>query len=453
MRFRKPIHSSAPRKWTVEDLSAFYVQHRVGLVAHASRVLRDSSRAEEVVQDSFIKVILAAPELKSEDHALAYLHRSVENSCIDVVRLEGRRPSLVLLDDAALEIESARLESMNLEESLIEVEDAAIIRQALAMLSPAERAALIMWELEGRSAQEIANELGIKQSAVRHTVSRARSSLRKVLSNVVIDEHRGLTALDLLSKSYRAAGESTRELKKVTLATLLLLIGFIGFSSNGNEPAIPTYEREQKEKFLTDSLGIEPSSYSYAQALGSNTNSADYETVDISIDSEDLGLTFLGLNGSGVPTGFTVADFSGALGEALFMNRIAVSTPSESKSSQVLKTKSVASNILIAQTLGPVETGLSYEASVSFGRDGEWIPLSVRVAATDFKRQKDGNYLYIAILDVQSEVETPLKIAASAGGRDLFEAPSRLVTRILLDSSKLQVLAQAVLVLEAGTDA
>lgn len=161
----------------------------------------------------------------------------------------------------------------------------------------------------------------------------------------------------------------------------------------------------------------------------------------------------MGLNRSGVPTGFAVADFSGALGEAIFKNRTAVSPPSESKTSQVLKTKAVAANILIAQTLGPVNTGLSYEASVSYGREGEWIPLSVRVAATDFKRQKDGNYLFIAILDVESEIDSPLKITASSGGRDLLEAPSRLVTRILLDSSKLQVLAQAVLVLEAGTDA
>lgn len=308
-------------------------------------------------------------------------------------------------------------------------------------------------ELEGRSAQEIANELGINQSAVRHTLSRARSSLRKVLSNVIIDEHRGLTALDLLSKTYTAAGKSTRKITKVTLTILLLLMGFVGFSSNGNEPAIPTYQQGQKGEYLTDSLRIEPFPYSDAQVSESNNKSADYETVDVSIDSEDLGLIFLGLNRSGVPTGFAVADFSGALGEAIFKNRTAVSPPSESKTSQVLKTKAVAANILIAQTLGPVNTGLSYEASVSYGREGEWIPLSVRVAATDFKRQKDGNYLFIAILDVESEIDSPLKITASSGGRDLLEAPSRLVTRILLDSSKLQVLAQAVLVLEAGTDA
>jgi DNA-directed RNA polymerase specialized sigma24 family protein len=39
-----------------------------------------------------------------------------------------------------------------------------------------------MWEIEGRSTKKFAAELGIKESAVRHSVSRARASLRKVMS-------------------------------------------------------------------------------------------------------------------------------------------------------------------------------------------------------------------------------------------------------------------------------
>jgi RNA polymerase sigma factor (sigma-70 family) len=180
--------------------------------------------------------MLAAPELESTDHALSYLHRTIENLCIDLFRLEGRRPNLVVLDDATAEVEAAWQVDGDHSSVISAAEDAAIIRQALAMLSPAERAALIMWEMEGRSTSEIASELGIKESAVRHTVSRARASLRRVLSELVIDEERGLTALDMLSTSYKKAAVLAQKSSKVALSLLLVVTAFLGFNSlTGNE--------------------------------------------------------------------------------------------------------------------------------------------------------------------------------------------------------------------------
>jgi hypothetical protein len=94
-----------------------------------------------------------------------------------------------------------------------------------------------MWEMEGRSTQEIAKELGIKESAVRHTVSRARASLRKVLSTLVIDEKRGLTALDLLSTTYKKASNLASKSGKVAMSLVLLVTAFLGFNSmTGSEP-------------------------------------------------------------------------------------------------------------------------------------------------------------------------------------------------------------------------
>jgi hypothetical protein len=93
-----------------------------------------------------------------------------------------------------------------------------------------------MWEVEGRSTAEIAKELGIKESAVRHTVSRARASLRKVLSELVIDEARGLTALDLLSTTYKKAAELAGKSSKIALTFILVLTAFLGLNSlTGNE--------------------------------------------------------------------------------------------------------------------------------------------------------------------------------------------------------------------------
>jgi len=235
----KAVDSSTPASWSVAQFSSFYTNYRSELIAHANRIIKDRSKAEEITQEALVKFMLAAPELSSNDHALSYLHRTIENLCIDLFRAENRRPNLVALDDATAEIESTWQVSGDHSQAISSAEDAAIIRQALSLLSPAERAALVMWEVEGRSTKEISKELGIKESAVRHTVSRARASLRKVLSELIIDEARGLTALDLLSTTYKKAVKISGKSSKIALSFILVLTAFLGLNSlTGNEPNI-----------------------------------------------------------------------------------------------------------------------------------------------------------------------------------------------------------------------
>ena len=232
----KVVDVSNPASWSVAQFSSFYTQNRSELIAHANRIVKDKAKAEEITQEALVKFMLAAPELSSDDHALSYLHRTIENLCIDLFRAENRRPNLIALDDATAEVESTWQVSGDHSLAISAAEDAAIIRQALSLLSPAERAALVMWEVEGRSTKEIAKELGIKESAVRHTVSRARASLRRILSELVVDEKRGLTALDLLSTTYKKAAELTNKSSKIALTFILVLTAFLGLNSmTGNE--------------------------------------------------------------------------------------------------------------------------------------------------------------------------------------------------------------------------
>jgi len=240
MAFKAKIDKKAemlsPASWSVAQFSSFYTQNRSELINHANRILKDKTKAEEITQEALVKFMLAAPELESDSHALSYLHRTIENLCVDLFRLENRRPNLVALDEATAEVESTWQVSGDHSVAISAAEDAAIIRQALSLLSPAERAALVMWEVEGRSTTEIAKELGIKESSVRHTVSRARASLRRILSELVIDEKRGLTALDLLSTTYKKASEITNKSTKIALTFILVLTAFLGLNSmTGNE--------------------------------------------------------------------------------------------------------------------------------------------------------------------------------------------------------------------------
>ncbi len=235
--------NTASNAWTVADLSALYMANRSSLISQARRTLRNDQDATEVVQEAFLKFMLAAPELDSEDRALAYIRASINNLSLNLIRARGTRPNLIPIDSDTSEERLAEIATENyipVDTSLSAAEDAAIVKLALSKLSPAERAALVMWEMEGRSTQEIAKELGIKESAVRHTVSRARASLRKVLSTLIVDEKRGLTALDLLSTSYKKASELAHKSGRVAMSLVLLVTAFLGFNSMTGTESIQT---------------------------------------------------------------------------------------------------------------------------------------------------------------------------------------------------------------------
>jgi RNA polymerase sigma factor (sigma-70 family) len=240
LKSKLAINLPETKVWTVADLSALYLESRSSLVSQARRMLRNDQDANEVVQEAFLKFILATPELDTKERALAYIRASINNLSLNVIRARGSRPNLVALDTETSQERLSQIATENYipaDASISAAEDAAIIKLALSKLSPAERAALVMWEVEGRSTAEIAKELGIKESAVRHTVSRARASLRKVLSELIIDEERGLTALDLLSTTYKKAAELAGKSSKIALTFILVLTAFLGLNSlTGNEP-------------------------------------------------------------------------------------------------------------------------------------------------------------------------------------------------------------------------
>jgi RNA polymerase sigma factor (sigma-70 family) len=430
--------------WTVAELGAFYTEHRSELLAHANRVLKDSAKAEEITQDSLIKFMLATPELESQEHALSYLHRTIENLCIDYFRLEGRRPNLVVIDDAQAEVEAAWQVHGDHSEVLTQAEDAAIIRQALALLSPAERAALVMWEMEGRSTSEIAAELGIKESAVRHTVSRARTSLRRVLSELVIDQERGLTALDLLSTTYKKAGELAAKSSKVALSFLLVITAFLGFNSlTGREGVIPTAVTNDSTGAVNGSASTDSPSPSPSLSMPAKKSSTMVSGVYV----KGAKANWPGLDNEGVPTGFTVAGENGPIGKI----RVNRNTPISTEEGTILATQAITSgggpNVMIDQTITVDGNGTKYEVNyVALGMKGSWAVANADATSVDFERMSNGQYLMTVTISLLSTPTSEFVIPVGDRGYDLVGTPKTITSRLLLNASKTQILAQAVLV-------
>jgi len=433
--------------WSVSDLSALYTQNRSSLIAQARRILRSDADAAEVVQDAFLKFILAAPEIDSADRAMAYLRTTVNNLCLNVIRATGSRPNLVAIDSDASQERLAELAAqshISMDASLTAAEDASIIREALSRLSETQRTALVMWEVEGRSTKEIAQAIGTSEKNVRHVVQRARASFVRVLSEWVVDERSGATALDALSTTYKKAAELAQKSSKVALSLLIVMVAFLGFNSvTGSEFNTPT---------ITATAEQEVPSAVNSEANGNSSPSPAKETLSaqkIIQDNSDINFRtskslFAGLSKDGLPTAFTVSDSAGKVGSVGLSLQSTITNPDGYVLVSYLQAYGDnVVNLLMSQSVTVDGTGTSYYATPSITIAGSWFPLTQSGSASAITRLSNGNYLLTATLYIDSTIDSPLFVAAT-GGLDVDAIPSQITTRIILDSSKSSILAQAV---------
>jgi RNA polymerase sigma factor (sigma-70 family) len=432
--------------WSVSDLSALYTQNRSSLIAQARRILRSDADAAEVVQDAFLKFILAAPELDTADRAMAYLRTTVNNLCLNVIRATGSRPNLVAIDSDATQERLSEIAAQNhipMDATLAAAEDASIIREALSRLSETQRTALVMWEVEGRTTKEIAAAIGTSEKNVRHVVQRARASFIRVLTEWVVDEKTGSTALDALSGTYKKAAELAKKSSKAALSLLIVMVAFLGFNSvTGSElntgSVISSITQEMP---ITNEIAPKAPSPTESDIAASNQKLVDDNSA---INFRTVNSLFAGLSKDGLPTGFTLSDSAGDVSSLSLTSESKISNPDGYVLVSYAQSQGdSAINALIAQTITVDGSGTSYFASPSVTVAGSWFPLTQTGSASTITRLSNGNYLLTATIYIDSTVDSALFVAAT-GGLDVDAIPNEITTRIILNSSKSSILAQAI---------
>jgi RNA polymerase sigma factor (sigma-70 family) len=447
--------------WSVAELSELYAQNRASLIGQARRILRSEADAAEIVQEAFLKFILAAPELDTADRALAYLRTTVNNLCLNQIRSTGARPNLVAID---ADTTQERLNEISAEahipfdETLAAAEDASIIREALSRLSADQRTALVMWEMEGRSTEEIAKALGTKPENVRHVVGRARTSLVRVLSEWVIDEATGTTALEALSTQYKKAAELAKNSSKVALSLLIVLVAFLGFNSvtgKDNITSIVSSQSQIQSAPATTNSSSTPnssSSTSSATPAAAATAAATKKSAPTAttVDIKSTGPAFAGVDANGVPTGFTVTDSQGHTGALNVSKAVPVATNEGlvlHATAMTIDNNGV--NVLLDQNITIGGSGTSYVSAAQVSINRFWNLISISSTSVNFERQSDGNYLLTATMSADPTQATGTLIPVSRGV-DVTSSPTQITTKILLNPGKSQILAQAIYVATKG---
>lgn len=144
-----------------------YLAHRAALVEYALPIVGDRMRAEDVVQEAFIRF---APDKAPIGQPLGYLYRIVRNLAYDFTR---RRAAERRHDGEARAWWLVPATPRTPEQELSHRQDLEQVEAVLAGLPPRMRQAVEMHRVGGHTLQEIADELGVSVNTAHRWVREA----------------------------------------------------------------------------------------------------------------------------------------------------------------------------------------------------------------------------------------------------------------------------------------
>lgn len=145
------------------------------IVAH--RYMKDAAAAEDALQEAFIKAFQKIDQFKGDVTFGAWLKRIVINRCLDIIK--ARKMEVQSLDEGVLHIADS--------DEDWEVGDRATMEEvyaAIEKLPENYRVVVKLFLLEGYDHQEIAEILGITESASRTNLHRGKAQLKKTLKHL-----------------------------------------------------------------------------------------------------------------------------------------------------------------------------------------------------------------------------------------------------------------------------
>ncbi len=149
--------------------------------------LQQSSEAEEATQDVFVEIYHNAVSYKGGASVSTWIYRITVNKCLDRIRYNNRQKrfsfitSIFSKDTGELRHDKPHFEHPGV--GAKNRERAGLLFSAIRQLPENQQTAFILKQVEGLSQREIAQIMDIGEKAVESLLQRAKSNLRKKLSD------------------------------------------------------------------------------------------------------------------------------------------------------------------------------------------------------------------------------------------------------------------------------
>lgn len=155
------------------------------------RLVRDREHAEDLAQDTFIKVLNHLERYDPSYKLSSWIFKIAHNTALD--HLRKKRPETLSIDGSphartAAEIEATTLtpesHDENPEEFTASRELGVEIERAIGLLRPEYRTAIVLCHVEGRPYEEIARIMDVPLGTVKTFIHRARKELMRELEHL-----------------------------------------------------------------------------------------------------------------------------------------------------------------------------------------------------------------------------------------------------------------------------
>jgi len=172
-----------------ETFDALFRQYFQKVFRQATHLLGNAAEAEEVVQEVFLAVYEKAHTFRGEAAFTTWLYRLTTNAAFSRLRRRKRSHEVAIEDylpqfqpDGHHLVRPVVDWSANLEERLADAQLQQLLRKAIELLQPLDKAVLVLSDFEDLSNKEIGEALGLTVLAVKARLHRARLFLRGQLA-------------------------------------------------------------------------------------------------------------------------------------------------------------------------------------------------------------------------------------------------------------------------------
>ena len=167
------------QKGDEKELKQLYQTYCPHFLSFALRFVADEAVCRDIVQEVFIAFWEKHKQFDDLVSLKVFLYRSVRNRCLNELRHNQKYQFAEL--DSVRELDSAEY----MEELIIKEEVASLVRQKIANLSP-QMQRIIRLSLQGKTNQEIADELQLSINTIKTHKLKAYAQLRDCLKEILL---------------------------------------------------------------------------------------------------------------------------------------------------------------------------------------------------------------------------------------------------------------------------
>jgi RNA polymerase sigma-70 factor, ECF subfamily len=141
------------------------------------RIVGNVADAQDLTQEAFIKALQRQDQLKDIEKATHWLSRIASNTAIDFLRRNGK----VNFCEIDTLIEPLTEPTDSPEQAVLRSEHRAYLEEGLTALTERERTALLLRDVEGLPAEEVAQHMNCSKATVRSHIANARIKFRRYI--------------------------------------------------------------------------------------------------------------------------------------------------------------------------------------------------------------------------------------------------------------------------------